>query len=207
MIKKKVNPPIPQETIINQIYIVRGYKVMLDMQLAVLYKVETRALKQAVRRNKDLFPSDFMFTLTASEVAGLVSQNVIPSKQYLGGARPFAFTETGVAMLSSVLKSKRAKAMNIAIMRAFVELRRTLIGNTELRLIIEEIRRNADINARNTEANTKNIDLLFHYLDELIDKKKNEKPRIQIGYKTANVKSDEPAMNTRGIKSKLKKSA
>ncbi|MBL7931238.1 MAG: ORF6N domain-containing protein, partial [Bacteroidia bacterium] len=100
----------------NQIYNLRGHKVMLDISLAELYGVENRALKQAVRRNADLFPTDFMFILREREVNSMVSQNVIPSRQSLGGALPFAFTETGVAMLSRVLKSKRAKEMNVAIM-------------------------------------------------------------------------------------------
>lgn len=106
----------------------------------------------------------------------MVSQNVIPSRQHLGGSLPFAFTEAGVAMLSSVLKSKRAREMNITIMRAFVELRRMLIDNTELRLAIEEIRKKTD----NT---TRNIEVVFRYLDELVERKKNQKPRKQIGYK------------------------
>jgi hypothetical protein len=176
MTKKEIALVIPQEKIMNQIYLVRGHKVMLDVHLATLYNVENRALKQAVRRNMDLFPSDFMFILTETEVNLMVSQNVIPSKQHLGGSQPFAFTETGVAMLSSVLKSKRAKEMNIAIMRAFVALRHMLIDNTELRLAIEEIK-------KKTDNNTKNIEVVFQYLDELIEKKENQKPREQIGYK------------------------
>ena len=103
---------IPQERILNRIVVLRGEKVMLDVHLAELYEVENRSLKQAVRRNLDLFPEDFMFELTEEEIEIVVSQNVIPTKQHLGGAKPFAFTETGVAMLSSVLKSKRAKEMN-----------------------------------------------------------------------------------------------
>jgi ORF6N domain len=102
--------------------LLRNEKVMLDVHLAELYQVETRALKQAVRRNPDRFPEDFMFELQDNEIEQVVSQNVIPSKQYLGGAAPFAFTESGVAMLSSVLKSKRAVEMNIAIIRTFVML-------------------------------------------------------------------------------------
>jgi len=167
---------IPQERILNQIYFIRDHKVMLDTDLAVLYGVENRALKQAVRRNMDLFPSDFMFTLTEVEIEIMVSRNVIPSKQHLGGSVPFAFTEPGVAMLSSVLKSKRAKEMNIAIMRAFVAMRRMLIDNTELRLAIEELRKKTDNHSRN-------IEVVFQYLDELIEKKENSKPRKAIGYK------------------------
>jgi hypothetical protein len=97
----------------NKIIEIRGHKVMLDFHLAELYEVETRALKQAVKRNMERFPSDFMFKLTEKEMEMVVSQNVIPSKSYFGGAVPFAFTEQGVAMLSSVLKSKKAIAVNI----------------------------------------------------------------------------------------------
>jgi hypothetical protein len=168
---------IPDERIIRQIIILREEKVILDVHLAELYAVETRALKQAVRRNMDLFPGDFMFTLTEKEVEIVVSQNVIPSKQYLGGANPFAFTETGVAMLSSVLKSKRAREMNIAIMRAFVALRKMLASNMELRLDIEQIKSKLSNHG-------KNIELVFQYLDELLEKKENPKPRPQIGYKS-----------------------
>ena len=182
MTKKEIIAVIPQESIMKQIFALRGHKIMLDIHLAELYKVETRALKQAVRRNLDLFPSDFMFVLTDIEVDLMVSQSVIPSRQHLGGAQPFAFTETGVAMLSSVLKSNRAREMNIAIMRAFVALRRILIDNTELRLVIEEIR-------RKTDNNTKNIEVVFQYLDELIEKKENQKPRKSIGYKIPKKKS------------------
>jgi len=90
---------IPQEQIINKIIILREEKVLLDVHIAEIYRVETRALKQAVRRNADLFPDDFMFILKEQEIEAVVSQNVIPSKQHLGGSAPFAFTETGVAML------------------------------------------------------------------------------------------------------------
>ncbi|MDF3079228.1 MAG: DNA-binding protein [Sphingobacteriaceae bacterium] len=168
---------IPQEQIINRIVLLRGEKVLLDVHLAEIYGVETRALKQAVRRNADLFPEDFMFTLNEQEVDTVVSQSVIPSKQHLGGSTPFAFTETGVAMLSSVLKSKRARQMNIAIMRAFVALRKALLNYTELSLDIEDIRKK--INDYD-----KNIELLFQYLDELLEKKEEfQLPRESIGYK------------------------
>jgi hypothetical protein len=176
MAKKETALTLPSEVITNQIYYIRGHKVMLDVHLAKLYNVENRALKQAVRRNMDLFPPDFMFTLTESEIKIMVSQNVIPSKQHLGGSEPFAFTETGVAMLSSVLKSKRARQMNIAIMRAFVALRQMLVDNTELRLAIEDLRKKID-------NNSKNIEVVFQYLDELLEKQDNPKPRKSIGFK------------------------
>jgi hypothetical protein len=105
---------------------------MLDRDLATLYQVETRALKQAVKRNIRRFPDDFMFVLEESEVDMLVSQSVIPTKGVLGGAMPFAFTEQGVAALSSVLTSERAIEVNIAIMRAFVSMRRLLASSTPL---------------------------------------------------------------------------
>ncbi len=110
----------------------RKQKVILDYSLAELYGIETRALKQAVRRNPARFPPDFMFELSPAELKELVSQSVIPSVQKVGGAAPMAFTEQGVAMLSSVLKSERAVSVNIAIMRAFVQLRQALDTNHEL---------------------------------------------------------------------------
>jgi hypothetical protein len=95
---------IPKESLLNKILVIRNQKVMLDRDLAVLYGVETRVLKQSVRRNIKRFPKDFMFTLAKNEIEKMVSQNVIPSKSHLGGANPMAFTEQGVAMLSSVIK-------------------------------------------------------------------------------------------------------
>ena len=166
---------IPAEQIINKIFFLRKEKVMLDVHLANIYGVETRVLKQAVRRNMDLFPDDFMFILNDTEIEIMVSQNVIPSKQHLGGSNPFVFTETGVAMLSSILKSKRAKEMNVAIMRAFVTLRKMLFNHTEMRLEIEEIKKKLN-------NQDKNIELLFTYLDELMEKQENPKPRKQIGF-------------------------
>ena len=95
------------QTIQNKIYQVRGERIMLDFDLAEMYEVETRVLKQAVRRNLDRFPQDFMFQLTDEEIDNMVSQSVIPSKSKFGGAKPFAFTEQGVAMLSSVLNNNK----------------------------------------------------------------------------------------------------
>jgi hypothetical protein len=119
------------EQIKKSILEIRGKKVMLDMDLAIIYEVETRVLKQAVRRNIDRFPDDFMFELTAEELKNLTSQFVTSS---WGGQRhkPFAFTEQGIAMLSSVLKSKKAIQMNIAIMRAFVMMRQFALTYQEL---------------------------------------------------------------------------
>ncbi|GAB6047983.1 hypothetical protein JCM19379_18100 [Methyloparacoccus murrellii] len=121
-----------EESLRGLIHTLRGEKVMLDRDLAALYQVETRALKQAVKRNIRRFPDDFMFVLEEHEVDMLVSQSVIPTKGVLGGAMPFAFTEQGVAALSSVLTSERAIEVNIAIMRAFVSMRRLLAASTPL---------------------------------------------------------------------------
>ncbi len=133
--------PAPAEIIERRIYIVRGKKVMLDSDLAELYQVETRALNQAVRRNLERFPEDFMFQLTAQEASVLRSQIVISKKgrgRYSKYA-PLAFTELGVAMLSSVLNSDRAVQMNILIMRAFVRLREALATNEALAKRIDEL--------------------------------------------------------------------
>jgi hypothetical protein len=173
---KEIKPIIPAEHIMNKIFLIREEKVMLDVHLAELYGVETRALKQAVRRNMELFPEDFMFVINDAEIEIMVSQNVIPSKQHLGGSSPFVFTETGVAMLSSVLKSKRAKEMNIAIMRAFVALRKVFLNHTEMKLEIAEIK-------KKLQNQDKNIELVFSYLDELMEKQENPKPRKQIGFR------------------------
>jgi ORF6N domain len=116
----------------KKIFEIRGQKVMMDFDLANLYEVETRTLKQAVKRNLDRFPEDFLFVLSNEEVNQVVSQNVIPSKSHFGGAIPFAFTEQGVAMLSSILKSKKAAQVNIAIMRAFVFIRQYAISHKDL---------------------------------------------------------------------------
>jgi hypothetical protein len=122
---------VPIETVKGKIYLIRGQKVLLSHDLANLYEVEPRVLTQAVKRNLDRFPDDFMFQLTNQEFIGLKSQFVISS---WGGIRtaPYAFTEQGVAMLSSVLKSDRAVQVNIAIMRAFVQMRELAASNREL---------------------------------------------------------------------------
>jgi len=116
----------------NKIHTIRGKQIMLDRDLAELYEVETRALKQAVKRNIRKFPSDFMFILTEEEVNFMVSQFVIPSKMILGGSMPYAFTEEGVANLASVLKSDKAIDVNINIMRAFVAMRKFLYQNANI---------------------------------------------------------------------------
>ena len=124
--------PINEQNIQRKIFAIRGQQIMLDRDLAELFQVETRALKQAVKRNIDRFPDDFMFELTDDEIDFMVSQNVIPSRKHLGGAKPYAFTEQGVSMLSAVLKSKIAINVNIAIFRAFAKMRKFLLANASL---------------------------------------------------------------------------
>lgn len=135
---------ISSETIGARILLIRGERVLLSSHLAELYEVETRALNQAVKRNLDRFPEDFMFQLSDEDVAMLVSQNVIPHKKHFGGTLPYAFTEQGVAMLSSVLNSKRAVMVNIGIMRAFVKLRRMLASNAELAQKLDNLEKKYD---------------------------------------------------------------
>jgi hypothetical protein len=135
---------LPPERIARSILLMRGHKVMLDADLATLYRVETGALTRAVRRNADRFPPDFMFRLTGDEFDDLRRQSGISSDW--GGRRypPYAFTEQGVAMLSSVLRSKRAVRANVEIMRAFVQLRQMLAGHADLARKLGELERKYD---------------------------------------------------------------
>ena len=165
---------IPDEIITSKIYLIRDKKVMIDHELAKLYNVETKVLKQAVRRNFERFPADFMFELSNKEFTNLRSQFVTSS---WGGSRylPMAFTEQGVAMLSTVLNSKQAILVNIQIMRVFTKVREILMDNLSVRLEIEEIKKQL-VN------HDKNIELVFSYLDELIAKHDNPKSRQVIGF-------------------------
>ncbi len=177
--KKNKSLLIHEDIITNKIYLTRGQKVMLDRDLAELYGVETKYLKRQVNRNIERFPEDFMFELTKGEFENWRRQFGTSNSSDKMGLRysPYVFTEQGVSMLSSVLNSERAIKVNIQIMRVFTKIRQMLFDNTELRLAIEEIR-------KKTENNTKSIELVFKYLDELLDKKENQKPLTQIGFKT-----------------------
>lgn len=132
---------VPVGRIAQRILFLRGQKVILDSDLAALYDIQTRVLKQAVRRNRNRFPGDFLFELSPTEIQNVVSQFVIPNRRKFGGAVPMAFTEQGVAMLSSVLNSPRAVKVNIAIMRAFVKLRETLDSHRELAEKFSDLKR------------------------------------------------------------------
>ncbi|MCH7732788.1 MAG: ORF6N domain-containing protein [Candidatus Marinimicrobia bacterium] len=163
---------IPVETIQGRILLIRNEKVILDRDLAELYGIETRVLKQQVRRNLDRFPIDFMFEMAEDEIEILVSQNVIPSKSTLGGAKPMAFTEQGVAMLSSVLRSPGAVQVNIAIMRAFVQMRKILSTHKELKGKIEAMEKKYD----------KNFRVVFAAIKELMEPIPPKK-EIKIGFR------------------------
>jgi hypothetical protein len=153
---------VPEEVIVRKILFVRGEKVLLDRDLAELYGVETRVLKQAVRRNRKRFPKDFMFELTKQEFKDWRSQFVISNSDKMGlRYRPMAFTEQGVAMLSSVLNSDRAIEVNIAIMRAFVQLRKMIASNKDLAQKLKELE-------KRLEKHDEDIKLIFEAIRELM---------------------------------------
>ena len=178
----------------NLIYEIRGQKVMLDFDLARLYQVETKALNQAVKRNAERFPSDFMFRLTAEEVLNMRSQIVTASKRNTS-APPFAFTEQGVAMLASVLKSPIAVTASISIMRAFVQVRQYLLTSASMSAELNELRAKVDILALQREEDLgavndlsedvrQDIDNLYLAIGELSSRmeEKKQEPRRKIGF-------------------------
>tara|TARA_B100000315_G_C14493071_1_gene548567 strand:+ start:520 stop:1023 length:504 start_codon:yes stop_codon:yes gene_type:complete len=167
-----MNQIIPIEIVEQKIFMIRGHKVMIDRDLASLYGVETRVLNQAVRRNIDRFPEDFMFSLTRQEIRDL-SQLVISSK-IKHSPNVFVFTEQGVSMLSSVLKSKRAVKVNIQIMRAFVKLRQILSTNKELVHKLSQLE-------RKTEKHDAEIHAIFKAIRQLMTPP--EKTKKRIGYR------------------------
>jgi hypothetical protein len=172
---------VPNEVILQKIYLIRGYKVMIDRDLAELYRVETKRLKEQVKRNIARFPAHYMFELTQKENEILRSQFATLRHGEHSKYLPFAFTEHGVLQLSNVLKSQRAIKVSIKIIDVFVQLREMLANNTELRLEIEKIKKKLDNQGRNLDDQGKNLEVIFKYLDELLEKK--EKTRKQIGYK------------------------
>lgn len=171
------NLMLSEETISNKIYFIRNQKVMLDRDLAQLYGVETKRLKEQVKRNLSRFPTDFMFQLSKTEFENWRSQFATSNSEKMGlRYAPMAFTEHGVLMLSSVLNSDKAIQTNIQIMRIFTKVRQMLLDTTEMKLDIAQIQ-------RKLENQGKNIELVFSYLDELTEKKEDAMPRTKIGYK------------------------
>ncbi|MGM0582333.1 MAG: ORF6N domain-containing protein [Bacteroidota bacterium] len=176
---KKNEVAIPEEVLVNKIYLVRKHQVMLDSDLADLYQVETRRLNEQVKRNIGRFPEDFMFQLKEEEWENLKSQNATSS---WGGRRtlPFVFTEHGVLMLSSVLNSDRAIQVNIKIMRIFTKIKEILMNDKEVMLKVEKMEK------RVLEQDDK-IKLIFDYLKQFI--KEQEKDYDPIGFKSGNNKN------------------
>ena len=165
---------LPQERIETRIYLIRGKKVMIDRDLAELYRVHTRALNQAVRRNKGRFPEDFVFQLNKQEMANWISQIVISNTERMGLRKPpLVFTEQGVAMLSSVLKSERAIMVNVQIMRTFTKIREMIVSNKELREKIEKLERNYDNKFR----------AVFHAIKQLMIPKDQNQTVREIGFR------------------------
>ncbi|MBN2095989.1 ORF6N domain-containing protein [Candidatus Peregrinibacteria bacterium] len=175
MQKNEPKSIIPIERIECSIYIIRGQKVMLDRDLAILYGIDTRALVQAVKRNLERFPADFMFQLTRSEMVNLMSQIVISS---WGGHRkpPYAFTEQGVAMLSSVLRSPQAVKVNIEIMRAFIKLRQVFASHKELAKELKEVK---EFVLKNSNQTSREFRRVWQAIEKLSDKPKGQR---QIGF-------------------------
>lgn len=166
---------IPDEVVMNKIYIVREQKVMLDRDLAELYGVETKVLKQAVRRNIARFPEDFMFEMSKEELDNWRSQ-FVTSKEDRQGLRymPFCFTEQGVTMLSCILNSERAIHVNIQIIRIYTRIREMLLLHKDVSLLVEQVE-------RKLLKQDEKIEVLFTYLSKFIEK--DDTPRKPIGFK------------------------
>ena len=170
---------LTEETVVSKIYIIRGMKVLLDSDLALLYGIETKALKQSVKRNPERFPEDFMFQINRLEYNFLRSQfgTLEKGKGKYSKYLPYVFTEQGVAMLSSVLNSKRAIEVNVSIMRTFVRMRSLVYSNIELKEKLKELER---ITNSRFKENDKKIKLIFEAIKSLIIKE--TKPKLKIGF-------------------------
>jgi hypothetical protein len=176
MAKKELQVLVAEQKILNKIYVFRGEKVMLDNDLAEMYGVETKQLKRQVRRNKSRFPKDFMFELSTKEFENLRSQ--IGTSSW-GGTRynPMAFTEQGIAMLSSILNSNTAIEVNIRIIRVFTKMREFALTNKEILLQLAKLE-------KEVKGNNNDIENIFIVLKELIEKQQKPlPPRNKIGFK------------------------
>ena len=176
---------IPEELILSKIYLIRGVKVMLDRDLAELYGVETRTLKQAVRRNIERFPDDFMFEMTKEEFENWRSQSVMSNSDKQGLRHPpFCFTNIGIPQLSTVLKSKTAIMINLQIMRVFNKIYEMMLAHKELFIKLDEIE-------RKLTTHDDSIMMLFEYIKQFEEIKQQEleqKNRKKIGFKAQNKK-------------------
>lgn len=175
MAKKELQTLVAEQKILNRIYVIRGQKVMIDDDLSEMYGVETRRLNEQVKRNIKRFPKDFMFVLTQKEFENLKSQ--IATSRW-GGRRklPNAFTEQGVAMLSSILNSETAIEVNIRVIRVFTRLREYALTHKEILLQLVKLE-------KEVKGNSKDIDNIFMVLKELLEKERKLTPRNKIGFK------------------------
>jgi hypothetical protein len=177
---RKSSAIVPDEVVMRKIYLIRGMKVMLDRDLAELYGVATKRLKEQVRRNPDRFPEDFMFEMTKEELENWRSQFATSSREIMGLRRPpFVFTEHGVLMLSSVLNSARAIQMNIRIMRIFTKMKEIILTHKDLLLKIEQIE-------RKMSSHDRSLVVLFEHLKKLLEEKLDrdkQMSRKRIGFK------------------------
>ncbi|MEO8769391.1 MAG: ORF6N domain-containing protein [Ferruginibacter sp.] len=176
MAKKQLQLLVAEQKVLNRIYVIRGQKIMIDEDLAEMYKVETRRLNEQVKRNKNRFPKDFMFVLTPKEFENLMSQNATSS---WGGRRksPYAFTEQGVAMLSGILNSDIAIEVNIRIIRVFTRLREYALTHKDILLQLAKLE-------KESTGNKKDIENIFMVLKELLEKQQRPPvPRNKIGFK------------------------
>lgn len=180
--KKELQVLVAEQKILNRIYVIRGQKIMIDEDLAEMYNVQTRRLNEQVKRNIKRFPKDFMFTLTQKESENLKSQNATSSlpagEAGWGGRRklPKAFTEQGIAMLSSILNSDTAVEVNIRIIRVFTRLREYALTHKEILLQLSRLE-------KEVKGNSKDIENIFMVLKELIEKEGKSTPRNKIGFK------------------------
>ena len=172
MAKSNKTIALAEETIISKIYLVRGQKVMIDRDLAELYGVETKRLKEAVRRNINRFPPDFLFEMNKKEFEDWRTQNAT-SKEDKQGLRyaPFCFTEQGVTMLSCVLNSERAIAVNIQVIRVFAKMREMLLTHKDILLKLEQIE-------RKIASHDEDIKIIFEYLKQLLNPPQEPRPRV-----------------------------
>ena len=176
MVKETI---IPHEIIQNKIYEIRGFKVMLDRDLAELYDVKSIRLREQVKRNLEKFPIRFMFQLSKEETNMMVSQNAIPSKKHLGGALPYVFTEHGALQLANVIKSNRATQVSIMIIETFVEMRELISTNQDILNKLKELE-------KTDRKQSQQIDVIFRYIQQLENSQKirtEQSERTKIGFK------------------------
>lgn len=165
---------IPDELVMNKIYLIRGQKVMLDRDLAELYDIKSIRLREQVKRNISRFPENFMFQLNEKEVNAMVSQNAIPSRKHLGGYLPYAFTEHGVLMLANVLRSERAIQVSIRIIEIFVKIREMLFTHKDILQQLEKME-------KKLTGHDEDIALIFEYLKKLLNPPQT--PRNKVGFR------------------------